>query len=106
MAGLKKNKVKKAASRRAKHDARSAIKKLDAPALHDEALSEVMLHLASAARLRRALSTSTATLGEASGSYCYTKSGGSPTVTIWSNGFIVGESSEAEAKASGIRPCG
>jgi hypothetical protein len=106
MAGPKQKKAKKSAGRRAKRDAGSAIKKLDVPTLHDEALSEVMLHLASAVRLRRALSTTKATLGEASGSYCYTKSGSSSTVTIWSNGFIVGQSSEADAKASGIKPCG
>jgi hypothetical protein len=37
---------------------------------------------------------------------CYTKSGDSSTVSIWSGGFKVGETSEDDAKASGIPPCG
>jgi hypothetical protein len=37
---------------------------------------------------------------------CYTKVGGDPTVTIWRDGVIVGEMSEAEADARGIPPCG
>jgi hypothetical protein len=43
---------------------------------------------------------------KSSPSYCYTKAGDDPTVSIWSGGFKVGEMSEAEAHAKGIPPCG
>jgi hypothetical protein len=93
-------KGKRGSGRRTKRDARSAIKKLDVSTLHDDAVTDVMLHCAAVLNLRKAISA------ESSASYCYTKAGNSSTVTIWSGGFIVGERSEAEAKASGIRPCG
>jgi hypothetical protein len=101
MAGPKKKTAKKG-GRRARRDVGSVIKKLDVSSLHKDAITDVMLHCASALNLKKAISSR----AESSASYCYTKSGSSSTVSIWSGGFKVGESSEAAAKASGIPPCG
>lgn len=38
--------------------------------------------------------------------YCYTKSGSSSIVSLWQNGFKVGETTQADADARGIPPCG
>jgi hypothetical protein len=105
MAGPKKKTAKKG-GRRARRDVGSVIKKLDVSSLHKDAITDVMLHCASALNLKKAISSRNASLAESSASYCYTKSGSSSTVSIWSGGFKVGESSEAAAKASGIPPCG
>jgi hypothetical protein len=101
MAGPKKKTAKKG-GRRARRDVGSVIKKLDVSSLHKDAITDVMLHCASALNLKKAIGSR----NESSASYCYTKSGSSSTVSIWSGGFKVGESSEAAAKASGIPPCG
>ena len=109
MAGAKKKKTKKAVKknqRRARRDVGAVIKKLDVSSLHPDAITDVMLHCASALNLKKATRGGSASSATSSPSYCYTKSGGSSTVSIWSNGFKVGESSEASAKASGIPPCG
>jgi hypothetical protein len=92
--------------RRARRDVGSVIKKLDVSSLHEDAITEVMLHCATALNLRRAIGSRNASPPASSASYCYTKAGNSSTVSIWSGGFKVGESSEADAKASGIPPCG
>jgi hypothetical protein len=84
----------------------SLIKNLDAPSLHSDDVTDILLHCASVLNLRRAMTGDTAASAQSSANYCYTKSGDSPTVSIWSGGFKVGESSEADAKANGIPPCG
>jgi len=88
-----------------KRDVGSVIKKLDVASLHKDDITDVMLHCASALNLRKAIASPKASAA-ASASYCYTKSGARSTVSIWSNGFKVGETTEANAKASGIPPCG
>jgi hypothetical protein len=82
------------------------IKTLDVGSLHSDDITAVLLHCASALNLRKVIDSPGVTMADSSASYCYTKSGDSSTVSIWSGGFKVGESSEADAKASGIPPCG
>jgi hypothetical protein len=97
-----KKKAKKAKQK--KRDVGAVIKKLDVTSLHEDDITDVMLHCASALKLRRAMvKTSSRT---AAADCCYTKSGASSTVSLWSNGFKVGETSEDDAKARGIPPCG
>ncbi|MHC2708402.1 hypothetical protein ACVIWV_007695 [Bradyrhizobium diazoefficiens] len=47
-----------------------------------------------------------ATLTHKASEYCYTKSGASSNVSIWKNGFKVEKTTQADAEARGIRPCG
>lgn len=82
------------------------IQNLDVASLHNDDITAVLLHCASALNLRKVIDNPDATMQNSPASYCYTKSGDSPTVSIWSGGFKVGEASEADAKASGIPPCG
>ena len=102
----------KAAASRGGRDVGTRIKNLDVTSLHDDDIAVVMRHCASALNLRKVIdspaagSSPAASMAHSSASYCYTKSGESSTVSIWSGGFKVGESSEADAKASGIPPCG
>ena len=107
MAGTKKKKkTVRNSTRRARRDVSSVIKRLDVSSLHSDAITDVMLHCASALNLKKAIRGRNASPADSSVTYCYTKSGSSSTVSIWSGGFKVGESSEANAKASGIPPCG
>jgi hypothetical protein len=105
----KAKKVKKANKSRRKpirRDIGAAIQKLDVSSLHSDAITDVMLHCASALKLRKTMSSRKAALAKSSPSYCYTKAGDDPTVSIWSGGFKVGEMSETEAHGKGIPPCG
>jgi hypothetical protein len=98
-------KSKKAGAVRKDRDVGAIIKNMDVASLHDDDITTVLHHCASAMNLRKVIGQG-AKIATASAGYCYTKSGDSSTVSIWSGGFKVGESSEAEAKASGIPPCG
>jgi hypothetical protein len=95
-----------AAAPQANRDVGALIKNLDVASLQNDDITSILLHCASALNLRKVIDRPGATMEESSASYCYTKSGDSSTVSIWSGGFKVGESSEAEAKSSGIPPCG
>ncbi|UWU75929.1 hypothetical protein N2603_39325 [Bradyrhizobium huanghuaihaiense] len=85
---------------------RTIITSLDVPSLHSDDITDILLHCASVLNLRNAIDNPNASLAQSSARYCYTKSGDDPTVSIWSGGFKVGETTEANAKASGIPPCG
>ncbi|SCB52136.1 hypothetical protein GA0061099_102716 [Bradyrhizobium yuanmingense] len=85
---------------------REIISDLNVPSLHSDDITDILLHCASVLNLRNAIDNPNASLAHSSARYCYTKSGDDPTVSIWSGGFKVGETSEANAKASGIPPCG
>ncbi|MDH6263802.1 hypothetical protein [Bradyrhizobium sp. BR13661] len=85
---------------------RTMITNLDVPSLHSDDITDILLHCASVLNLRNAIDNPNASLAQSSARYCYTKSGDDPTVSIWSGGFKVGETSEANARASGIPPCG
>jgi hypothetical protein len=89
-----------------RRDLKAVIKTLDVSSLHDSDLTDVLLHTASTLNFRKAIANTDASLAQSSANYCYTKSGSSSTVSIWSGGFKVGESSQADAEARGIRPCG
>jgi hypothetical protein len=102
----KPKKAKKSPRKPTRRDISAAIQKLDVSSLHSDAITDVMLHCASALKLRKAMSGRKAALAKSSPSYCYTKAGDDPTVSIWSGGFKVGEMSEAEAHSKGIPPCG
>jgi hypothetical protein len=85
---------------------RAMISNLNVPSLHSDDITDILLHCASVLNLRNAIDNPNASLAQSSARYCYTKSGDDPTVSIWSGGFKVGETSEANARASGIPPCG
>lgn len=85
---------------------REIISNLNVPSLHSDDVTDILLHCASILNLRNAIDNPDASLAHSAARYCYTKSGDDPTVSIWSNGFKVGETSEANARASGIPPCG
>lgn len=85
---------------------RAIISGLDVPSLHSDDITDILLHCASVLNLRNAIDNPNASLAQSSARYCYTKAGDDPTVSIYSGGFKVGETSEANAKASGIPPCG
>jgi hypothetical protein len=89
-----------------RRDVVSIVADLDISSLNKDEIADVLVHLASALNLRKIIDTPEMTLTESSANYCYTKSGSSSTVSIWSGGFKVGETSEANAKASGIPSCG
>jgi hypothetical protein len=97
-----KNKAKKFKPK--KRDVSAVIKKLDVTSLHEDDITDVMLHCASALKLKRA--TAKRSSAAFAADCCYTKSGASSTVSLWSNGFKVGETSEDDAEARGIPPCG
>lgn len=84
----------------------SVIKRLDVSTLHEDQLSEVLLHVASSLNLRKALENATRSFPQATSNLCYTKSGSSPIVSLYSGPYKVGETTEANALARGIRPCG
>lgn len=111
----KKAKVKKVAANAApataattqdERDVGSLIKRLDVSSLRNEDLTSILQHCTATLDFRKAIDNADASFTEASANYCYTKSGDSSTVSIWSNRFKVGETSEANAKANGIPPCG
>lgn len=89
-----------------RRNVRSLITGLDVPSLHSDDITDILLHCASVLNLRNAIDNPSASLAQSSSRYCYIKSGDDPTVSIYSGGFKVGETSEANAKASGIPPCG
>jgi hypothetical protein len=91
---------------RGDRDVGMLIEKLDVASLHDDDITTILLHCASALSLRKVINRRGALMRDSVGSTCYTKSGDSSTVSLWSGGFKVGETSEADAKASGIPPCG
>jgi hypothetical protein len=93
-------------SPRRRRNLRSVINNLDITSLHEDDISDLLLHCASALSLRKVLYNSETPLAKSAANYCYTKAGDDPTVSIWSGGFKVGETSEANAQASGIPPCG
>jgi hypothetical protein len=96
----------KAASRRKRRNLDSVLRNLDIASLSEGDIARVMLHCEAALSFRKAIDTSGMSMARSSASYCYTKSGSSSTVSIWSGGFKVGEISEAEAQRNGIPPCG
>ena len=89
-------------------DVGTLIKKLDVASLRNDDITAILLHCASALNLRKAIqgSPGNTRMVRSSASYCYTKAGDSSAVSIWSGGFKVGDSTEADAKANGIPPCG
>jgi hypothetical protein len=89
-----------------KGDVSSVIKKLKIDSLHEDDIKDVMLHCASVLNVRRNMANREASAAGSSASSCYTKSGSSSTVSLWSGGFKVGETTEADAQAQGIPPCG
>ncbi len=92
------SKSKKAkGGKKKQRDIGAAITKLDVSTLHDDAITDVMLHCASALNLRKAIDNPSSSPAGSSASYCYTKSGSSSTVSIWSGGFKVGETSDRVA---------
>jgi hypothetical protein len=97
-------KKKAATSKQKKRNVGAVIKKLDVTSLHEDDITDVMLHCATALKVRRALGQKS--LANDAADCCYTKSGSSSTVSLWSNGFKVGETSEDDAKSRGIPPCG
>jgi hypothetical protein len=96
----------KAAASQGSRDIGSVIAGLDASSMKDDDLIDMMHHFSSVLNLRKLINNPNASLARSAPSYCYTKAGDSSTVSIWSNGFKVGETSEANAQASGIPPCG
>jgi hypothetical protein len=87
-------------------DVGTLIKKLDVASLRNDDITAILLHCASALSLRKAIGSRNNRMVRSSASYCYTKAGDSSAVSIWSGGFKVGDSTEADAKANGIPPCG
>jgi hypothetical protein len=87
-------------------DVGKLIKNLDVASLRNDDITAILLHCASALNLRKATGSRNTRMVRSSPSYCYTKAGDSSAVSIWSGGFKVGESGEADAKANGIPPCG
>lgn len=105
----RKTKPKTTSARAAPQDDRGVgtlIKQLDVASLHNDEITAIMLHCASALNLRKVINTPGVTVAHSPATYCYTKAGDSSTVSLWSGGFKVGETSEEEAQANGIRPCG
>lgn len=92
----------------AKRDAKSLIEHLDLHSLHEDEIKTIRDCCTAALDFRRTFQTEStdATLAHVAAEYCYTKSGASSTVSIWKNGFKVGETTEADADARGIPPCG
>ncbi|TPJ72818.1 hypothetical protein [Mesorhizobium sp. B2-6-2] len=86
-------------------DIKRIIADLDLPTLHEDEIAELMHHAASSLKSRTALKPAVLSKIEPN-SLCYTKSGDSSTVSLWSNGFKQGTTSEQDALARGIRPCG
>ena len=84
---------------------KSIIADLDLPTLHEDEIAELMHHAALSLKSRAALKTAVLSKIEPN-SLCYTKSGDSSTVSLWRNGFKQGTTSEQDALARGIRPCG
>jgi hypothetical protein len=89
-----------------KRDISSVIEKLNISSLDKDDIAHILHHCASALHLKTAIDNPNFPLAQSSVNYCYTKSGSSSTVSIWSGGFKVGETSEENARANGIRPCG
>lgn len=87
-------------------DVRRLIENLDVASLRNDDITAILLHCASAINVRKVIDRPEATIANSSATYCYTKAGDGSTVSIWSGGFKVGETSEENAKASGIPPCG
>jgi hypothetical protein len=87
-------------------DLGTLIKSLDIASLRNDDVTAILLHCASVLNLRKVIESPGFTMSQSSASYCYTKSGDSSRVSIWSGGFKVGETTESDAKASGIPPCG
>jgi hypothetical protein len=102
----KKAKITKASAPRDKRDVGALISRLDVSSLHKDDISTLMQHFSSALNFHNLTGGLGITSESSSASYCYTKSGSSDTVSIWSGGFKVAETSEADAKAKGILPCG
>jgi hypothetical protein len=108
----KTNKVERAApptpAPPAKRDAKSLIEHLDLHSLHEDEIKTIRDCCTAALDLRETLRMESvdATLAHVAAEFCYTKSGASSTVSIWKNGFKVGETSQADADARGIPPCG
>jgi hypothetical protein len=96
----------KPAPRPRRRNIESVIKKLDVSTLQEDQLSELLLHVASSLNIRKALDNPTLALPRSSAGLCYTKSGTSPIVTLRNGPYRVGETTEADALARGIRPCG
>lgn len=96
----------KPAPRPRRRNIETVIKKLDVSTLQEDKLSEILLHLASALNIRKALDDPTLALPQSSSSLCYTKSGESTMVSLWRGPFKEGQTTEATAKARGIPPCG
>ena len=92
----------------AKRDAKSLIEHLDLHSLHEDEIKTIRDCCTATLDFRRTFHTESvdATLAHVAAEYCYTKSGASSTVSIWRNGFKVGETTEADADARGIPPCG
>lgn len=84
----------------------TVIKKLDVSTLQEDQLSEILLHVASSLNIRKALNNPTLALPQSSSGLCYTKAGDSTMVSLWRGPFKEGETTEANAKARGIPPCG
>lgn len=89
-----------------KRDVGSLIKKLDVSSLHHDDLTTILKHANATLDFRKVIDDVDAPLTRSSSNYCYTKSGASSTVSIWQDGFKVGETSQADAEARGIKPCG
>ena len=102
MAGRDGKKPKKA--KRKKRGIGKIIDKLDVSSLHEDDITDIMLHCASALAVRRGKGS--AKKSSDSASYCYTKSGSSSIVSLYRDGFKVDETTEDDAKARGIPPCG
>jgi hypothetical protein len=95
-----------AVASRGDRDVGMLIEKLDVASLHDDDITTILLHCAAALSVRKVIGRRGVVMTESAGNTCYTKAGDSSTVSLWSGGFKVGETSEADAKASGIPPCG
>jgi hypothetical protein len=89
-----------------KRNVGAVINKLNIDSLHEDDIKDVMLHCASVLNVRRTIANRKASAAASSASCCYTKSGSSSTVSLWSGGFKVGETTQADAEARGIPPCG
>ncbi|UPT92456.1 hypothetical protein HAP41_0000049325 (plasmid) [Bradyrhizobium barranii subsp. apii] len=92
----------------AKRDAKSLIEHLDLHSLHEDDIKTIRDCCTAALDFRKALQNESidATMAHAAAGYCYTKSGASSTVSIWKDGFKVGETTQADADTRGIPPCG
>jgi hypothetical protein len=96
--------VEAADAPRRKRDTGSVITDLDLASLDDAAITDILLHAASALALRK-ISPNPEASRTRSAIRCYTKAADSPIVTVWERGRVYKDMPESEALANGYLPC-